>query len=247
MNLKETLSFYRKQQGLSQIELAEALEVSRQTVSKWETGAALPSAENLLALSKLYGIPADALLNGGGAEPAPVVTELPAAPLPDPEGFAPPRRRLVLEVLGVTILFDLVIFLMDFYLGTLTGGGGVLCPVLRILGCALIGLAFAWRDQGYRTDRKRSLFIGLAFLGVGLYAFLIPIPLLWRLYDLVAWIGTPAFDAALPSNPLFFFLGWTLADQYAFSSHMLLISLFHLGRLRLSRKSTTPPQSVQPV
>ena len=35
MDLKETLVFFRKKQGLSQIELAEALEVSRQTVSKW--------------------------------------------------------------------------------------------------------------------------------------------------------------------------------------------------------------------
>ena len=64
MDLKETLVFFRKKQGLSQIELAEALEVSRQTVSKWETGVALPSAENLLALSRLYGVPVDELLTG---------------------------------------------------------------------------------------------------------------------------------------------------------------------------------------
>lgn len=38
MDLKESLSFYRKEQGLSQVELAEALDVSRQTISKWETG-----------------------------------------------------------------------------------------------------------------------------------------------------------------------------------------------------------------
>ena len=62
MDLKESLSFYRKEQGLSQVELAEALDVSRQTISKWETGAALPSAENLLALSRLYGVTVDALL-----------------------------------------------------------------------------------------------------------------------------------------------------------------------------------------
>lgn len=49
MDMKETLSFYRKRQGLSQIDLADALEVSRQTVSKWETGAALPSAEKYTA------------------------------------------------------------------------------------------------------------------------------------------------------------------------------------------------------
>ena len=63
MDLKESLSFYRKEQGLSQVELAEARDVSRQTISKWETGAALPSAENLLALSRLYD-----LIAWGGAQ-----------------------------------------------------------------------------------------------------------------------------------------------------------------------------------
>ena len=41
MELHDTLQFYRKRQGLSQAELAEALDVSRQTVSKWETGDSL--------------------------------------------------------------------------------------------------------------------------------------------------------------------------------------------------------------
>ena len=42
--------------------VAEALGVSRQAVSKWETGAADPSTSNLLALAKLFGIPAEELL-----------------------------------------------------------------------------------------------------------------------------------------------------------------------------------------
>ena len=44
MQLMDTLQFYRKRQALSQDELAQSLDVSRQTVSKWETGTALPSA-----------------------------------------------------------------------------------------------------------------------------------------------------------------------------------------------------------
>ena len=48
--------------GLTQEELAEALGVSRQAVSKWETGAADPSTSNLLALAKLFGAPAEELL-----------------------------------------------------------------------------------------------------------------------------------------------------------------------------------------
>ena len=42
--------------------VAESVGVSRQAVSKWETGAADPSTANLLALAKLYGVPAEELL-----------------------------------------------------------------------------------------------------------------------------------------------------------------------------------------
>ena len=45
----------RRQSGLSQQEVAEALDVSRQAVSRWETGAAAPSTENLVGLARLYG------------------------------------------------------------------------------------------------------------------------------------------------------------------------------------------------
>lgn len=247
MELTETLHFYRKRQGLSQIELAEALNVSRQTVSKWETGAALPSAENLLALSKLYSVTVDALLNGPAAEApspelAPLPADVPSEPCPAPDSTS--RRRLLSRLLAVVLLFDLVMFLMDFYLSILSGESGILCPVLRILGCSLIGLAFAWRDRKHTADRRTSLLIGLSALTVGLYAFLLPIPLLWRLYDLIAWVGSNPM-AELPSNPLFFFLGWTLADQYAFSSHILLIALFHLGRFSFSRRNFPSPQPVQ--
>lgn len=54
----------RRQSGLSQKEVAEVLDVSRQAVSRWETGAAAPSTENLVELARLYGVALDALVNG---------------------------------------------------------------------------------------------------------------------------------------------------------------------------------------
>ena len=68
MTLPEKLLHYRKEAGLSQLELAERLDVSRQAVSRWESGAAVPSTENLKFLSGLYGVSVDFLLDDG-AEP----------------------------------------------------------------------------------------------------------------------------------------------------------------------------------
>ncbi len=56
MDLAERLTLLRKENGLSQLELAEKLGVTRQAVSRWETGASVPSVENLIALRKLYNV-----------------------------------------------------------------------------------------------------------------------------------------------------------------------------------------------
>ena len=63
MKLSDKSLSLRKQNGLSQEELAEKLSVSRQAISRWEVGSAQPDALNILQLSKLFGVTADYLLN----------------------------------------------------------------------------------------------------------------------------------------------------------------------------------------
>lgn len=66
MNIETANRLYelRKQQGLSQEELAEKLGVSRQAVSKWERSEASPDTDNLIALAKIYGLTLDELVYG---------------------------------------------------------------------------------------------------------------------------------------------------------------------------------------
>lgn len=66
MNIKTAnrLIQLRKEHGYSQNQLAEKLNISRQAISKWERGEASPDTDNLIALSKLYGITLDELLEG---------------------------------------------------------------------------------------------------------------------------------------------------------------------------------------
>lgn len=67
-SLAECLRQNRLRCGLTQEVVAEALNVSRQAVSKWETGSAEPTAANLLALAQLYGISAEELLRAAAGE-----------------------------------------------------------------------------------------------------------------------------------------------------------------------------------
>ena len=63
MKLSEKILELRRKMGFSQEELAEKLNVSRQTISRWEVGSALPDSENLRQLSRIFGVTADYLLN----------------------------------------------------------------------------------------------------------------------------------------------------------------------------------------
>ena len=79
MELGMKIRQLRTERGLSQEALAHELDVSRQAVTKWESGAALPSTANLLALCELFGISMNELT--GGQEPPQPAGRTPRAPL----------------------------------------------------------------------------------------------------------------------------------------------------------------------
>ena len=62
MEFNNKLYELRKQKGLSQEELANRLNVSRQTISKWEVGESTPDMEKLAAISELFDISLDELV-----------------------------------------------------------------------------------------------------------------------------------------------------------------------------------------
>ena len=61
--LNENIYHYRKKAGMSQTDLADLVSVSRQSVSKWETGESKPDIENLMLLAKVLNVSTDTLLN----------------------------------------------------------------------------------------------------------------------------------------------------------------------------------------
>ena len=92
MYMPEKLAELRRQKGLSQIELAEAMSVSRQAVSMWESGATIPSIDNLILLSRLYGVSVDEIL---GAVPPEKTADASAENQPEGRSI---RGRLYIAV-----------------------------------------------------------------------------------------------------------------------------------------------------
>ena len=69
MKLEEKLISLRKEKGLSQMKLAEMMNVSRQAISRWEVGATVPSTDNLKFLGNLYGVSLEYLLHDDAPKP----------------------------------------------------------------------------------------------------------------------------------------------------------------------------------
>ena len=78
MNISEKILKLRKEKGLSQETFAEKLGVSRQSVSKWESGGSLPDIDKIIAMSKFFGVSTDYLLKDETAEePAETSEQIP--------------------------------------------------------------------------------------------------------------------------------------------------------------------------
>lgn len=63
-SIGENISSVRKSAGMTQEKLAEAMMVTPQAVSKWETDAACPDIDTVNRMAKLFGVTVDYLLNG---------------------------------------------------------------------------------------------------------------------------------------------------------------------------------------
>ena len=132
MSLHETIYQLRTARGLSQLELAEALDVSRQSISKWETGAAVPELEKLVRLSDVFGITLDELVRGT-AEGAPKEDKgeaPPSAVIIERRGMEPHRIvALVVLCTGILLTF-LMVLLGDTRTGLVLGAPVVAAAAL---------------------------------------------------------------------------------------------------------------------
>lgn len=105
VSLHDRLIELREQNNLSQLEVAEALNVSRQAISRWETGRAKPSTEKLIALSRLYGVALDELVGG---EPARAESRAENVEAPASPRRPSPRRLLAAAVLVLALLAAII-------------------------------------------------------------------------------------------------------------------------------------------
>ena len=189
MSLGENISALRAARGMKQDELAAALGVSRQSVSKWETDASVPELDKLVQLAGLFGVTLDELV---GREPP-----SPEAPPAAVTASRPPTRVIAgAALLGAGLLWTLLYLalwralpLLGLYLSLC----GALCLLIKRRPGLVIGwltlaalIPFTW---SFTSIRMFSVFSPAYYKYTGLAAQLLS----WAM-----WLYLAALTAVTP-------------------------------------------------
>lgn len=214
MTLAEKIATLRGERQLSQGDLAEKLDVSRQSVSKWETGQSVPELDKLIKLADLFGVSVDQLVRDGNT-PRP---EAPPAAGPQIVYVERPRQRFTTaQILGVVC----------------TAGGAGLCLISAAIGddeLFLIGMVV--------------LIAGLPLLLVRKHPFLLFGWLAWALGYLFLCtpaIMGPDLGAWQPFTGLAWAWRWLMTDGALGGSILLMCLLFLLAYGALSALTIALP------
>ena len=129
MNLSEKITALRTERKLSQGDVAEKLEVSRQSVSKWETGQSVPELDKIVKLADLFGVSVDELVRDGEI-PQPI-------PVQGPTVVYVGRRFTIVQTLGMILIVGGMVMVL---LAACLSSDGLLgiAAALAVLGLPLL-------------------------------------------------------------------------------------------------------------
>lgn len=146
MTLPEKIIQLRRDRGITQEQLAEQLHISRQAVSRWETGSALPDAANLLLLSSFFQVSVDYLLNDTQSTP---------------KQMSPPAKNLPTsyhKVMFYFVTMEILVLLMQFLSLIVLAS-----PFFTVLStipfvAMIVGFEYAYRKNGKPGDDTAKSF-----------------------------------------------------------------------------------------
>ena len=146
MTFAEKLTQLRKRESYTQEELADILQVSRQAISRWEMGTAIPDSSNLLQISKLFKVSADYLLNDDyeSDDDLPKVKEV--------------KNDNVNQIMMYLIVLEVMMLIMQFMAVVILNN--VFFAVLSFIPfiAAIVGFEFAYQKKSSGITEKTKVF-----------------------------------------------------------------------------------------
>lgn len=146
MKLADKIIQLRKSRGWSQDVLAEKMDVSRQAVSRWEMGSAMPDAANILQLSKLFGVTTDYLLNDDyqSDDDIPKVKNVRA------DGFS--------QIMFFLIILEIMILVIQFMCAVILKSAVFSLLSFILFGAVIAGFEYAYVKRGGKQNPDAELF-----------------------------------------------------------------------------------------
>ena len=237
MTLSERIVALRTGLGMSQGDVAEKLEVSRQSVSKWETGQSVPDLDKIIKLADLFGVTVDELVREGerpqppqpaqAQEPKPSQDPEPQpAQTPEPQVVYTKEKRgltrtqtagVCVEVIGLALV--LLGLVGEMVLWVFLGTGLIILGLPLLLARKHPWLIFGW------------LVVGLSLAVLNPYTSVTP----WGLISGLQWLVIFALHPAL-RNPAYLF-GTSIAIGRGLLTLVLLWQTWRAWRKRKEQKN----------
>ncbi len=152
----------RKEKGMTQEQLGEALHVTNKTVSRWETGTYLPPADALLAMSELFQVSVNELLSGKRLTQAEYrqAAEDNLTQAVSGSGFTFRERVAFFKRKWLKEHIAILVFLGLGILGITLAGVILKMPLLSAAGILLLAASHAWRNNAMMAYVEQKAFDG---------------------------------------------------------------------------------------
>lgn len=146
MKLSDKIVGLRKSKGMSQEELAEKLNISRQAISRWEMGSAMPDATNILQISKLFGVTTDYLLNDDyeSDNDLPKIKEI----------KEDNSKQILIFLVTLEVMILLIQFMATFILHNIIFGFLSFVPFVALIG----GFEYAYQKKASENNKTTAFF-----------------------------------------------------------------------------------------
>lgn len=144
MNISDRIQEFRKAKGISQEELADKIGVSRQAVSKWESGQSLPELDKIILISEYFGVTTDQLLKGADA--------------PKPGGHRQPDAISFSVVATALNLIGLLITCVVWN-ERQTMDSLIIAVVFMVMGCVVYGVGMPVSAQHTKKKARRTFWL----------------------------------------------------------------------------------------
>ena len=146
MKLSDKIIHLRKSNGLSQEELAYKLNVSRQAISRWEMGSAMPDATNILKISKLFRVTTDYLMNDDYQSD----NDLPKVKDIKDDGW----KNIMIIMVTLEIMILLMQFITTFILQNIFFSFLSFIPFVALVG----GFEYAYHKNSKEANDRTNIF-----------------------------------------------------------------------------------------